>query len=103
MRKLRVPLAAAAALLLLAAMPAGVSATSNQNCRTEWDRSEAADTCTVVSSVVWQSWTEQCRIKVTCTRSDGIATHQNDVKAGYYVVHTFHNCDGVLELSLAGC
>lgn len=103
MRSLRRPLAAAAAALLLAATPAGVSANSNENCRTEWNRSAAASTCTAVSSVVWQSWSEQCRIKVTCTRSDGIATHENDVKAGYYLVYTFHNCDGVLELSLSGC
>ena len=58
---------------------------------------------TVVESVVWQSWTEECRIKVTCTRSDGISTQQNDVKAGYYVVYTYHNCNGELTLSLAGC
>ena len=101
MRNLRVPLAAAAALLL-AAMPGSVSATSSENCRTEWNRSEAADTCTIVSSIVWQSWSDECRIRVTCTRADGLS-HQNDVKAGYYVVHTFHNCNGVLELSLAGC
>ena len=103
MRNLRIPLAAAAAALLLMAMPDDAPATSNENCRTEWNRSEAASTCTAVSSIVYQSWTEQCRIKVTCTRSDGIATHENDVKAGYYVVYTFHNCDGVLELSLSGC
>ena len=103
MRNLRLPLAAAAAALLLAAMPGSVSALSNEQCRTEWNRSAAASTCTAVSSVVWQSWSEQCRIKVTCTRSDGIATHENDVKAGYYLVYTFHNCDGVLELSLSGC
>ena len=102
MRNLRLPLAAAAALML-AAMPGSVSATSSENCRTEWDRSEAASTCTIVHSIVWQSWSEECRIRVTCTRSDGVLNHQNDVKAGYYVVHTFHNCDGVLELSLAGC
>ena len=86
MRNLRLPLAAAAAALLLAAMPGSVSALSNEQCRTEWNRSEAADTCTVVESVVWQSWSDECRIKVTCTRSDGISTQQNDVKAGYYTV-----------------
>ena len=44
MRNLRIPLAAAAAALLLAAMPGSVSALSNEQCRTEWDRSEAAKT-----------------------------------------------------------
>ena len=95
MRNLRIPLAAAAALLL-AAMPAGVSADSNQQCRSEWNNSTASDTCPIVKSIVWQSWSEKCRIQVTCTKFDGFS-QKNDVTVNLDLVQHYLNCNGVLK------
>ena len=97
MRNLRISLAAAAALLL-ATMPGSASANSNEQCRSEWDASSASDICTFSLSVSWQSWSEECRIKVACTRSDGISFQQNDLESNLYLVSDYVDCDGVLKL-----
>ena len=96
MRNLRIPLAIAAAALLLMAMPGSVSADSNQQCRSEWNNSTASDTCPIVTSIVWQPGSEKCRIQVTCTKFDGFS-HKNDVTENLDLVQHYLNCNGVLK------
>lgn len=71
MPNLRLPLAAAAALLLLAVTPDDASANSDQYCESQWLLSPASDSCTTDLNVTWKPVSEDCSVSVMCTKNQG--------------------------------
>ena len=98
MPHLRLPLAIAAAALLLAVMPAGVSANSAQHCRNQWNASSASDSCTHNLSINWWPNSGKCSIFVGCNTGSG-GFHNQQVNRAPAFVPYYINCNGFLKLS----
>ena len=98
MPHLRLPLAIAAAALLLAAVPDGASANSAQHCRNQWNASSASDSCTHNLSVSYNSGSGQCSIFVGCNTGSG-GFHNQQVNRAPSFVPYYINCNGFLKLS----
>ena len=67
-----VPMVCAALFLAAVAAPATADPLTNENCETEWDSSDASDTCTATLFLALQAGvSKQCTIEATCPNDAG--------------------------------
>ena len=84
--------------LLLAGMSDRASASSKEECTTEWNKSAASDSCD--TPTVWWDWNVQrCEFDVYCRNANGTNIWNNDAQASINWVSLLNNCNGTLSFS----
>ena len=96
MRNLRIPLAAAAAVLL-AAVPDDAAA-SLQDCKDKWNAAPAASVCTQSLWISWWPTSGRCKLQVDCPTPDGGFQSNTRWREPVWLQY-FISCSGELKYS----